>query len=106
MPPGSALVQGLNLVLHVERDDGGRRGRDAADHAGDPVRGVVVQQAAGQHLVAAARQDDGHVRAGRAGLGRGEPGGGVGGPTVGAGVYRPQRRTPQALGVPERGDGG
>jgi hypothetical protein len=34
--------------------------------AGDPVRGVVVQQPPGQRGVAAARQDHRHVRSGRA----------------------------------------
>ena len=57
---------------------------NAADHAGDPVRGVVVQQPPGQRRVAAARQHDGNVRARHDGKRRCQPGRGVGQATVGA----------------------
>ena len=131
--PGPPGVDRLDLVPDVERDDGGHRAPDAADPAGDPVRGVVVQQPSGQRRVAAPRQDHGDVGAGRGRLGRGQLGRGVAEPpvravrqlqrdgeagrqpalpelvrlrAVQAEVHRAQRGRVQALGVPDRGDGG
>jgi osmotically-inducible protein OsmY len=45
-------VQGIDPVPDVEGDDHGRRAVDPADPAGDPVRGVVVQQPPGRRRVA------------------------------------------------------
>ena len=57
-------LQHVQPVLHVERDDRGRGVRHPADHAGDLVRGAVVQQPAEQRRVAAPGQDRGHLGAG------------------------------------------